>query len=162
MHMDEAKATFGRRRADARVRRDDGCVSIGRMIKSLDFVGIPATDAERSRAFYVEGLGLTEMPRPANFDFPGFWVAVGDQQLHVIGEAEAGRTRDVHPGWRDDELARGYATHLALEVEDFERYVAGLRDRGIAIAGGPRDRGDGVMQAYVADPDGHVIEIMGS
>ena len=28
------------------------------MITKLDFVGVPSTDAERSRAFYVETLGL--------------------------------------------------------------------------------------------------------
>ena len=130
--------------------------------RRLDHCGLLVADAQRAREFYVDGLGLTEVPRPANFDFPGLWVAVGDQQLHIIGEAETGRARDVHTGWRPDELARGYATHLALEVDDFDGYMAGLRDRGIAIAGGPRDRGDGVKQAYVTDPDGHVIEIMGA
>jgi catechol 2,3-dioxygenase-like lactoylglutathione lyase family enzyme len=129
--------------------------------RRLDHGGLLVADEQRARAFYVDGLGLTEVPRPANFDFPGLWVAVGDQQLHIIGEAEAGRAGDVHTGWRPDELARGYATHLALEVDDFDGYLTGLRERGIAIAGGPRDRGDGVKQAYVTDPDGHVIEIMG-
>ena len=129
--------------------------------RRLDHAGLLVTDEHRAREFYVDGLGLTEVPRPANFDFPGLWVAVGDQQLHIIGEAEAGRTHAVHPGWRSDELARGYATHLALEVDDFDDYLAGLRRRGIALVGGPRDRGDGVKQAYVTDPDGHVIEIMG-
>ena len=121
---------------------------------------ILVADAERSRAFYVDALGLTEVPRPANFDFPGFWVAVGDQQLHIIGEAEPGRARGVRTGYGDDELARGYATHVALAVEDFEGCLARLDERGIALVGGPRDRGDGVQQAYVTDPDGHVIEIM--
>jgi len=130
--------------------------------RRLDHGGLLVADAQRAREFYVDGLGLREVPRPANFDFPGFWVAVGDQQIHIIGEAEAGRVREVHTGWRDDELARGYATHLALEVEDFDGYVATLRERGIPPVGGPRDRGDGVKQAYVADPDGHVIEIMGA
>jgi len=130
--------------------------------RRLDHGGLLVADAERARAFYVGALGLTEVPRPANFDFPGFWVAVGDQQLHVIGEAEAGRARDVHTGWRADELARGYATHLALVVDDFDAYLDALRARGVEIAGGPRDRGDGVKQAYVADPDGHVVEIMGA
>jgi catechol 2,3-dioxygenase-like lactoylglutathione lyase family enzyme len=129
--------------------------------RRLDHGAILVADERRSRAFYVDGLGLTEVPRPASFDFPGFWVEVGDQQLHIIGEAEPGRARGVHPGYRDDELARGFASHLALEVEDFHGYLAVLRERGIALVGGPRDRGDGVPQAYVADPDGHVIEIMG-
>jgi glyoxylase I family protein len=130
--------------------------------RRLDHGGLLVADAQRAREFYVDALGLPEVPRPANFDFPGLWVAVGDQQLHIIGEAEPGRARDVHTGWRADELARGYASHLALTVDDFEGYLAGLRERGIEIGGGPRDRGDGVQQAYVADPDGHVIEIMGS
>jgi catechol 2,3-dioxygenase-like lactoylglutathione lyase family enzyme len=128
--------------------------------RRLDHGGLLVADAERSRAFYIDGLGLREVPRPPNFDFPGFWVAVGDQQLHIIGEAEPGRARGVHTGYGDDELARGYATHLALAVEDFAGCLARLDERGIALVGGPRDRGDGVQQAYVADPDGHVIEIM--
>jgi len=131
-------------------------------VRGLDHGGLLVADAERARAFYVDALGLTEVPRPANFDFPGLWVEVGDQQLHIIGEAEAGRTRDVHPGWRADELARGYASHLALEVDDFDGYLARLRAHGVEIAGGPRDRGDGVQQAYVTDPDGHMLEIMSS
>jgi catechol 2,3-dioxygenase-like lactoylglutathione lyase family enzyme len=129
--------------------------------RRLDHGALLVADEQRSRAFYVDGLGLTEVPRPATFDFPGFWLAVGDQQLHVIGEGEPGRARGVHTGYRDDELARGYATHLALAVEDFDGYLATLRERGITLVGEPRDRGDGVQQAYVADPDGHVIEIMG-
>jgi catechol 2,3-dioxygenase-like lactoylglutathione lyase family enzyme len=127
----------------------------------LDHGALLVADERRSRDFYVDGLGLTEVPRPPNFDFPGLWVAVGDQQLHIIGEAEAGRAHAMHPGYSEGELARGYATHLALEVEDFDGYLAELGDRGIALVGGPRDRGDGVQQAYVADPDGNVIEIMG-
>ena len=126
----------------------------------LDHGALLVADEQRAREFYVDGLGLTEVPRPPNFDFPGLWVAVGDQQLHMIGEAEAGRAHAVHPGYRDDELARGYATHLALDVEDFDGYLARLRERGIPLVGGPRDRGDGVQQAYVTDPDGNVIEIM--
>lgn len=127
----------------------------------LDHGALLVADEQRARAFYVDGLGLTEVPRPPNFDFPGLWVAVGDQQLHIIGEAEAGRAHAMHPGYRGDELARGYANHLALEVDDFDGYLAALRDHGIRLMGGPRDRGDGVQQAYVTDPDGNVIEIMG-
>jgi len=129
--------------------------------RRLDHGALVVADEQRAREFYVDGLGLTEVSRPANFDFPGLWVAVGDQQIHIIGEAEVGRASGVHTGWRGDELARGYASHLALEVDDFEGYLAGLRERGVELVGGPRDRGDGVQQAYVADPDGHVIEIMG-
>jgi catechol 2,3-dioxygenase-like lactoylglutathione lyase family enzyme len=128
----------------------------------LDHGALVVADEQQAREFYVDALGLTEVPRPPNFDFPGLWVAIGDQQIHIIGEAEAGRARVLHPGFSGDELARGYVTHLALEVPDFPAYLAHLRERGVELVGGPRDRGDGVQQAYVADPDGHVIELMGS
>jgi catechol 2,3-dioxygenase-like lactoylglutathione lyase family enzyme len=128
--------------------------------RRLDHGAILVADADRSRKFYVDCLGLAPVVRPSNFDFPGFWVAVGDQQLHIIGEAEPGRARQAHTGYRDDELARGYATHLALEVDNLDAYLTRLRDRGILPVGGPRDRGDGIQQAYLADPDGHIVEIM--
>ena len=39
-------------------------------VKSLDHVTIVVKDLERSRQFYVDGLGMTEVPRPS-FTFPG-------------------------------------------------------------------------------------------
>jgi catechol 2,3-dioxygenase-like lactoylglutathione lyase family enzyme len=126
----------------------------------LDHGAVVVADEQRARDFYVGALGLPEVARPSSFDFPGLWVQVGEQQLHIIGEDSPGRARAVHAGWRPDELARGYATHVALAVDDFDGYLARLRDRGIELVGGPRDRGDGVQQAYVADPDGLVVEIM--
>jgi len=126
----------------------------------LDHGGLMVADLERSRAFYVGVLGLEEVPRPPTFDFPGFWVQIGDQQLHLIGEAEPGRTREVHPGYRRKEVETGYANHLAIVVDDMETMVAGVIARGGEVVGGPRARGDGVVQAYLTDPDGHVVELM--
>jgi len=126
----------------------------------LDHAALIISDPERSRAFYVGVLGLQEVPRPETFEFPGLWLQIGDQQLHLIGEAEDGRARAVHPGYRADELAGGYTSHFAIEVDDLEAMVAALQAKGGTLVGGPRPRGDGVMQAYLSDPDGHVVELM--
>jgi catechol 2,3-dioxygenase-like lactoylglutathione lyase family enzyme len=128
----------------------------------LDHAALIVSDAEAARDFYVGVLGLEELPRPANFAFPGLWVAIGDGQLHLIGEAEPGRTRETHPGYRAGELATGYASHFAIEVDDLAAFLAGVAERGGTVAGGPRPRGDGVLQAYVTDPDGNVVELMES
>lgn len=40
------------------------------MIEKLDFIGVPSQDAERSRAFYVDTLGL----RPDEGSRFEFWV----------------------------------------------------------------------------------------
>ena len=35
-----------------------------------------------------------------------------------------------------------------------------MRSRGGSVVAGPRPRGDGILQAYLTDPDGNVVEIM--
>jgi predicted enzyme related to lactoylglutathione lyase len=57
-------------------------------------------------------------------------------------------------------LSEGYCAHLALEVEDFGEARRQAEERGASIVGAPRDRGDGVLQMYLADPDGYVVELM--
>ncbi len=126
----------------------------------LDHAALIISDPAAARAFYVGVLGLEEIARPVTFTFPGLWLAIGDRQLHLIGEAEPGRARETHPGFRTDEVRTGYASHFALHVDDLAAELDGIRARGGEIAGGPRPRGDGVLQAYVVDPDGNVIELM--
>ena len=114
-----------------------------------------------ARAFYVGVLGLEEIPRPVTFTFPGLWLAIGDRQLHLIGEAEAGRARETHPGYRSNEITTRLREPLRLARRRSLRecWTASAR-AAETIAGGPRPRGDGVLQAYVVDPDGNVIELM--
>jgi len=126
----------------------------------LDHAALMISDPERARAFYVGVLGLEEVSRPPTFTFPGLWVAVGDRQLHLIGEAEPGRAGETIGDYRPEELATGYTSHFAIGVEDLETFLAGVRTRGGDVVAGPRPRGDGVLQAYVTDPDGNVVELM--
>src|SRR6266581_1767141 len=37
--------------------------------------------------------------------------------------------------------------------------VRHLQAHNVAIVGGPRPRGDGVLQMYVCDPDGYIVEL---
>ncbi len=129
-------------------------------IKGLNHVALLVSDVEASRRFYGEALGMEEVPRPANFRFPGAWFRGGRAELHLIGEAEEGRVRKVQPGYRADELAEGYCSHFALEVEDLEEFRRRAEAAGARVVGGPRRRGGGVVQMYLADPDGYVVELM--
>lgn len=129
-------------------------------IRKLDHAALLVKDVERSRRFYGQGLGMEEVPRPSNFDFPGAWFRKGSAEIHLIGEAKAGRAAQVQPGgYYAEELAVGYAAHFAFEVTDLEEARRHLQAHDIAIVGGPRPRGDGVMQMYVRDPDGYIIEL---
>ena len=49
--------------------------------------------------------------------------------------------------------------HLAIEVDDLERACVRLAENGVPLAGGPMPRGDGYVQAFFRDPDGHVLEL---
>jgi len=65
------------------------------------------------------------------------------------------------PGFPEAGSAKrtGLATHFAFEVADLEAAREELLRAGIPILGGPMPRGDGVMQLYIQDPDGYLIEL---
>ncbi len=129
-------------------------------IRKLDHASLLVKDVERSRRFYSQVLGMEEVPRPHNFDFPGAWFRKGSAELHLIGEAEPGRAAQVHPGgYRREEMARGYGSHIAFEVNDLEEAQQHLRACGVEVVGGPRPRGDGVLQMYICDPDNYIVEL---
>ncbi len=62
-------------------------------------------------------------------------------------------------GYRPDELSVGYGAHIAFEVANLEEVRRHLQAHNVKIVGGPRPRGDGVLQMYVCDPDGSIIEL---
>jgi len=128
-------------------------------IRNLDHVALLVKDVERSLRFYVQVLGMEEHPRPSSFHFPGAWLRKGSAELHLIGEDEPGRVAQGQPGgYSPEELSIGHATHFAFEVTDLEETRKHLLTHDISIVGGPRPRGDGVMQMYVCDPDGYIVE----
>ncbi len=103
----------------------------------LDFIGIPSRDAERSRAFYVETLGL----RP---DEGGrFEVWVGDTCFGI---------------WEPEKMGMEFApqknAHPALHVDDVAATRAELEAKGVEFAGETFDTGVCHM-ALLTDPDGN-------
>ena len=107
------------------------------MIEKLDFVGIPSADAERSRAFYVDTLGL----RPDDHGRFEFWV----------GETCFGI-------WEPEKQGRPFApqknAHPVFHVEDVAAARAELEGKGVEFAGETFDTGVCHM-AFFTDPDGN-------
>ena len=107
------------------------------MISKLDFVAIPSQDAERSRAFYVETLGL----RPD--DHGRFEVWAGETCFGI---------------WEPERLGVPFSpqknAHPALHVDDVGAARAGLEARGVAFIGEILDTGVCHM-AFFTDPDGN-------
>ena len=107
------------------------------MISKLDFVAIPSQDAERSRAFYVETLGL-KADEHAQYEA---WV--GDTCLGIWEPAQFGM-----------EFAPQKNGHLALHVDDVAAAKADLEAKGVEFFGDVMDTGVCHM-AFFNDPDGN-------
>jgi catechol 2,3-dioxygenase-like lactoylglutathione lyase family enzyme len=107
------------------------------VIRGVDFVAVPSTDAERSRAYYVDTLGLRPEPK-ARFEF---WA----------GETCFGIWEPARMGW---EFAPQKNAHLALHVDDVAAARAELEAKGIEFFGETLDTGVCHM-AFFADPDGN-------
>jgi catechol 2,3-dioxygenase-like lactoylglutathione lyase family enzyme len=126
----------------------------------IQHVALVVSDLQRSRQFYGEQLGMEELRRPPNFTFAGAWYRAGGQEIHLI---VAGDTTS-EPGWKDPGpgARAGLAVHLAIEVDDLEAERSRLEARGVGVFAGPLERGDGVVQLYVHDPDEHLVELFES
>jgi len=109
------------------------------MITNLDFVGVASRDADRSRAFYVDTLGL----RPDEHAKYEFWV--GETCFGIWEPEKVGR-----------EFAPNTASYPALHVEDVEASRAEYEARGVEFFGEILDTGVCKM-AFFADPDGNSL-----
>ncbi|HEX3735932.1 MAG TPA: VOC family protein [Solirubrobacterales bacterium] len=107
------------------------------MIAKLDFIGVPSTDSERTRAFYVETLGLHPDPQ-ARFEF---WVG---ETCFGIWE----------PARMFGEFKPQKNAHLALHVDDVTAARAELEAKGVEFVGDVIDTGVCQM-ALFTDPDGN-------
>jgi catechol 2,3-dioxygenase-like lactoylglutathione lyase family enzyme len=126
----------------------------------IDHGSLLVSDVDASVRFYTAALGLEEVPRPSTFDSPGAWLQVGEQQIHLVGEAEPGRARAMNPAYDREEVVIGYGNHLALVVDDLDAALERAAAEGVVPPGETIARGDGVKRTFVTDPDGHVIELM--
>lgn len=83
-------------------------------------ISIPSGAEEAGRAFYCGVLGLPEIAKPEPLKpRGGFWLQVGDRQVHVATEDGVERLATK--------------THLAYEVDDLDAWRGRLTECGIKI-----------------------------
>ena len=107
------------------------------MISKADFIGIPSRDAERSRSFYVETLGL-RADEHGRFEFWAGETCFGVWEPEKMG-MEFAPQKNAHP---------------ALHVEDVEAARKELEAKGVEFIGEIMDTGVCHM-AFFTDPDGN-------
>ena len=131
-------------------------------------IGLCIRDLERSRRFYVEGLGFTEfarfeLDRPiAEVDPPCSLTSFFVQKDGLRVELLEFRSPSVFgtPSTRRNQLG---LTHLSFVVDDVDAAAAELERYGGRIVEGTRSGQDdpaSVQIIFLEDPDGTRIELM--
>jgi catechol 2,3-dioxygenase-like lactoylglutathione lyase family enzyme len=83
-------------------------------------ITIPRGMEKQGREFYCDLLGLAEIEKPeALRGRGGFWLQVGDRQVHV--------------GSEDGVQREATRAHIAYEVDDIMAWRTRLQEHGIAI-----------------------------
>ena len=116
-------------------------------ILSIDHVQIamPAGEEETARAFYVNILGFTEIPKPAELvKRGGAWFQSENVQLHLGVESDFRPARKAHP---------------AFIVDDIEAILEKVQHAGYEWDESQPPL-DGYKRAHVYDPFGNRIELM--
>lgn len=116
-------------------------------ILSIDHVQIamPAGEEDQARAFYVELLGFTEIPKPPELaKRGGAWFRSETVQLHLGVEPDFRAARKAHP---------------AFTVEDLAALITSIQEAGYETDTSQPPL-DGYKRAHVFDPFGNRIELM--
>jgi lactoylglutathione lyase len=112
----------------------------------IQHVNLMVDDLARAVEFYGTALGLTAVPTP-EMDFPAQFFRINDlQEIHL------NQLEDVRPE----------RAHFCLRVDDFTGQFLRMKALGvieIRTWGKIRRLPSGVMQMFVRDPAGNLIEL---
>lgn len=112
------------------------------MIKEVAFVAVAVTDKEKARKFYQETLEL----KPSTTAMEGAWVEY-DLGAITIGVG-------CHPDWKPSRDG----TTIAFEVEDIDKTIATLKERGVKFDMEKLETPVCFM-AQFRDPDGNKLVV---
>lgn len=104
------------------------------MIKAVHHtqITIPTGAVDAARDFYCELLGLAEVPKPESLaGRGGFWLQLGDHQVHVGTEDGVNRTSSkAHvaylvtdlDGWREKLKSRDIVAVEGIQIPGYDRF----------------------------------------
>ena len=127
---------------------------LGVQLSAPDYIVLIVADLDRSVRFYAEVLGLPLGHRSG----PYAQFSTGPTRVSLYEREAMARTLGVealHPAAPD-----APAFELGFKVADVDAAYAALVSAGAGAVTPPRDRPWGQRTAYVADPDGHLIELV--
>jgi glyoxylase I family protein len=138
------------------------------MIEYLEIAhaSVIVADTERALRFYRDVLGLRVLPERPDLGYPGAWLAVGGQQIHLlqlpnpdVQDAQVPRAQG-RAGAADPVTGRpahgGRDRHVAIHVRELAPLRAALDRAGVAYT--PSRSGRAAL--FARDPDGNALEFI--
>jgi catechol 2,3-dioxygenase-like lactoylglutathione lyase family enzyme len=107
-------------------------------------VNVSTSELPAARDFYLNFMGLKEIPRPNTFKSPGIWMHAGHFEMHI--------------GVEDNVNRSATRAHVAYEVSDLAHWRKKVTDAGYPIKEQPQIPGYDRFQ--FRDPFGNNIEII--
>lgn len=116
---------------------------------TIQHVSVLVADTQQSLLFYRDVLGLPEDPQRPDLGYPGAWLTIGAQQIHLLElpNPDPAMGRPAHGG-RD--------RHVALTL----RNIDDLRRRLEAASIPYTLSKSGRRALFCRDPDGNTLEFI--
>jgi len=118
------------------------------MYLAIQHTSLVVTDLQRSLSFYCGTLGMEQCARPP-LSFPGAWLQLGAQQIHLLNVPPL--THTVPP---DRTCSRD--THIAILVDNLPQLIKQLEQAGVGI----EKSSSGRAAIFCRDPDGNALEFI--
>ena len=118
-------------------------------VLAIHHVSLLVENTEKALEFYTEVLGLSVIPDRPELGFPGAWLQIGGQQIHLLElqNPDPVTGRPEHGG-RD--------RHLAMSVADLSELEQRLSKKGIAYTLSKSGR----RALFCRDYDGNTMELI--
>jgi glyoxylase I family protein len=118
-------------------------------VYSILHVSFIVEDTQRALLFYRDVLGLSVNQQRPDLGYPGAWLDVGEQQIHLmqLPNPDPVEGRPAHGG-RD--------RHVAMSVNDYKQFRSDLDKAGINYT----ESRSGRSALFCRDPDGNALEFI--
>jgi catechol 2,3-dioxygenase-like lactoylglutathione lyase family enzyme len=115
-------------------------------------VACPPGGEDAARRFYCDGLGLTEVDKPADLQGRGgAWFRAYDGQGAVVAELHVGVEQPFAPARK---------AHPAFVVDDLEAVAATVEAAGADVDWSERHSFAGHQRFHTRDPHGNRVEVL--
>jgi predicted enzyme related to lactoylglutathione lyase len=120
-------------------------------------IRVLATDPEAIATFYEKAFGMSETRRPANTaTFKEIVINSGS----TVDLAKQAPTTPIVIASRPKDAPAGAMASLILQVPDLEKAIESVKRNGGAVIRPPNKSAEGLIFAFVKDPDGNQIELL--